>query len=103
MIDLDTLLGTGRSDTDFNTSITIFSKFTSEELVQFGVEDTIGDLLSEKKNDTLISGLVLECGCNLMCKMHSIHYHFGCVFIKCHFFSTVSDLQKKKNKNLQTI
>jgi hypothetical protein len=47
LIDLDTLLGTGRSDTDLNTSITIFSKFTSEELVQFGVEDTIGDLLSK--------------------------------------------------------
>ena len=42
------LLGTGRSDTDLNTSITIFSKFTSEELVQFGVENTIGDLYMYK-------------------------------------------------------
>ena len=39
------LLGTGRGDTNFDTSITIFSKFTSEEFVKFSVEDTVSDLI----------------------------------------------------------
>ena len=39
------LLGTGRSHTDFNTSVTFFSKFTSEEFVEFSVEDTVSDLV----------------------------------------------------------
>lgn len=44
------LLSTGRSDTDFNTGITIFGEFTSEELVKFSVEDTVSDLIKKKKN-----------------------------------------------------
>ena len=43
---IDTLLSTGRGNADFDTSVTVFSEFTSKEFVQFGVEDTIGDLQS---------------------------------------------------------
>jgi hypothetical protein len=38
------LLSTGRGHTYFNTSISIFSQFTSKVFVQFGVEDTVGNL-----------------------------------------------------------
>jgi hypothetical protein len=39
-------VGDGGSDSNFDAGISFFSQFTLEELVQFGVEDTICDKLS---------------------------------------------------------
>jgi hypothetical protein len=38
------LLSAGGGNANLNTRVTILREFTSEELVQFGVENTIGDL-----------------------------------------------------------
>lgn len=38
-------LSASRSDADFNTRVAILGKLTSEELVQFGVENTISNLV----------------------------------------------------------
>jgi len=42
-------LSASRSDADFNTRVAILGKLTSEELVQFGVENTISNELLLKK------------------------------------------------------
>ena len=39
-------VGDGRSDTDFDTRVTLLSEFALEELVELGVEHTVGDELS---------------------------------------------------------
>lgn len=39
------VLGACRSDTDFNASVTVFGQFTSKELVQFSIKDTVSNLL----------------------------------------------------------
>ena len=39
-------VGDGGGDSDLNTRVSLLSKFALEELVQFCVEDTIGDELS---------------------------------------------------------
>ena len=39
-------IGDGRGDADFNAGITLFSQFASEELVQLGIENTVGDELA---------------------------------------------------------
>jgi hypothetical protein len=38
-------LGTGRSDSDFDSRVTFFSQFSGEKLVQLSVEDSIADEL----------------------------------------------------------
>lgn len=40
--------GLGGSHTNFDTGVTIFGKFTSQELVQLGLEHAIGDKLEPK-------------------------------------------------------
>lgn len=54
-IPLVDLLGTSRSNTDFNTGITIFSEFTSEELVEFSIKDTVSDLMDVMLVDAYFS------------------------------------------------
>jgi len=39
-------VGDGRGDSDFDSRVSFLSQFALEELVQFGVENTIGDELS---------------------------------------------------------
>jgi hypothetical protein len=39
-------VGDGRGDADFDSGVSFLSQFALEELVQFGVENTIGDELS---------------------------------------------------------
>lgn len=39
-------VGDGWGDTDFDTGVSLLSQLALEELVQFGVENTIGDELS---------------------------------------------------------
>jgi hypothetical protein len=41
----DDNFGSGRGDSDFTARVTLFCEFTSEELVEFSKEHTIGDEL----------------------------------------------------------
>ena len=46
----------GWGDSDFDTRVSLFSEFSLEEFVQFGVEDTVGDELAALRDGTLLSG-----------------------------------------------
>lgn len=46
-------IGHGRSDADLDARVTLLSKLALEELVQFGVENTVGDELATLGNNTL--------------------------------------------------
>lgn len=48
----------GRGDADLNTRVTLLSELASEELVQLGVEDTIGDELATLGDSLGLSGAV---------------------------------------------
>ena len=47
--------GLGWGNTDLNTGVTIFGQFTSQKLVKFGLEDTIGDKLENKFGERLVA------------------------------------------------
>lgn len=49
-------VGDGGSDTDFNTGVTLLSELALEELVELGVENTVGDELATLGNSSLDSG-----------------------------------------------
>lgn len=51
-----TNVGDSGSDTDFDTRVTLLSQLALEELVQLGVEDTVGDELPALRNSSLDSG-----------------------------------------------
>jgi len=48
-------VGNGRSNTDFDTRVTLLSKLALEELVQLGVEDTVRHELSALRHSSLDS------------------------------------------------
>lgn len=48
-------VGDGRGNTDFDTRVTLLSQLALEELVQLGVEDTVGDELSALRHSSLDS------------------------------------------------
>jgi hypothetical protein len=48
-------IGHSGSDTDFDARVTLLSEFALEELVQFGVENTVGDELATLGDSTLCS------------------------------------------------
>jgi len=56
-------VGDGGSDTDFDTGVTLLSELALEELVQLGVEDTVGDELPALGDSTLDSGHFCVPGC----------------------------------------
>lgn len=48
-------VGDGGSDTDFDTRVALLSQLALEELVQLGIEDTVGDELAALRNSSLDS------------------------------------------------
>ena len=50
-------VGNGRSNTDFDTGVTLLSEFALEELVELGVEHTVGDELSALRDIDAAEGL----------------------------------------------
>ena len=50
----DDNFGLGWGNTDLNTGVTIFGQFTSQKLVKFGLEDTIGDKLEYRFRKRLV-------------------------------------------------
>lgn len=53
--ELHTDISDGRSDSDFDTRVALFSQLTLEELVQLGIKDTVGDELATLA-DSALSG-----------------------------------------------
>ena len=49
-------IGDGRSHTDLDTRVALLSQLALEELVQLGIEDTVGDELSALRDSSLDSG-----------------------------------------------
>jgi hypothetical protein len=49
-------VGDGGSDTDFNAGVALLSELALEELVELGVENTVGDELATLGNSSLDSG-----------------------------------------------
>jgi hypothetical protein len=49
-------IGDGGRNADFDTRVTFLRKLTSEELVQFGVKNTIGDELATLGDSGGLSG-----------------------------------------------
>ncbi|RDH24731.1 hypothetical protein M747DRAFT_91685 [Aspergillus niger ATCC 13496] len=48
-------VGDGGSDTDFDAGVSLLSQLALEELVQLGIEDTVGDELAALRNSSLDS------------------------------------------------
>ena len=51
---LHTDIGDCGSDSDFNTGVTFLGQLTLEELVQFGIENTVGDELATLGDRSLL-------------------------------------------------
>lgn len=49
-------VGDGGSNADFDARVALFSEFALEELVQFGVEDTVSNELSLLGNGSSLGG-----------------------------------------------
>jgi hypothetical protein len=49
-------VGDGGSDADLDAGVALLGQLTLEELVQLGIEDTVGDELSALGDSTLLSG-----------------------------------------------
>ena len=58
--------GLGWGNTDLNTGVTIFGQFTSQKLVKFGLEDTIGDKLENKFREII---LLIAWGSRSICSL----------------------------------
>jgi hypothetical protein len=54
-------LSPGWSDSNFDTTVAIFSEFSSQELIQFSLEDTICDELKGESYKIFCTFIRLEC------------------------------------------